>query len=87
MNVGYGCVISDKWIPESAPTGLLDNQGNPLKTRDTVTLTGCTSDTAVIGFNSKGEVMLYFGSKNGSIGWRATEETIKKNKVTLKKSL
>lgn len=87
MDVGNGCVISDKWIPEGVPTGLLDNQGIPLKTRDTVVLTGCTSDTAIIGFNSKGETMLYFGSKNGSVGWNITEETIKKNKVTLKKSL
>lgn len=85
MDVGNGHKISDKWIPEGVATGLLDIDGSLLHTRDTVRLSGCTSKTAVIGVNSKGEFMLYFGGKDGSVGWHLTEKTILKNKVTLKK--
>ncbi|ALS22227.1 hypothetical protein [Paenibacillus naphthalenovorans] len=83
MDVGKGCVISDKWIPKGLDTNLSDINGNALKTSDKVHLNGCTSKYAIIGKGMNDKYMLYFGSEHGSVGWYLTEETIIKHKVKL----
>lgn len=83
MDVGKGCIISDKWIPIGLSTELGDINGNSLKTGDRVLLNGCTSRYAIIGIGIDGRFMLYFGSDNGSIGWYLTQETIDEHKVRL----
>lgn len=45
------------------------------KLKHQIKLNGCSSTTAIIG-KSEGEFMIYFGSKNGSVGWNLDNKTI-----------
>lgn len=80
MDIGYGCHISDRWIPKGIFTGLLDIEGNRIYTSDWVSLCGCTSKKAIVGKNDTG-FRLYFGNLNGSVGWDLDYETILKHKI------
>ncbi|HFD2052200.1 hypothetical protein QTH47_13185 [Clostridium perfringens] len=75
INIGHDCYIDSRWIPENIPTGLYDINGIEIKTSNKIKLNGCTSTIAIIG-KSEEEFMIYFGSKNGSVGWNLDNKTI-----------
>ncbi len=81
MNVGRGCIISDKWIPKNISTGILDINGKIIMTANKVQLSGCTSEFAIVGRNMSDNFVMYFGSDNGSVSWYLTQENANKHKV------
>ena len=84
MDVGKGCIISDKWIPKGKSTGLTDINGNEIKTSNIVQLNGCSSSYAIVGLNTDNQtLMLFFGSERGSVGWHLNQERVNKNKVRI----
>lgn len=80
IHIGCNCYVDSKWIPKRIPTGLYDINGVEIKTSDTITLTGCSSKTAIIGKTPE-KIWIYFGSINGSIGWWLDERTIKNHNI------
>ncbi|WP_090739359.1 hypothetical protein [Paenibacillus sp. Mc5Re-14] len=81
MDVGRGCLISDKWIPKGIYTGVEDLNGKSIMTSDKITLTGCSSRFAYVGKDMDGLFVLYFGSNSGSVAWDLNEKVVQKNKV------
>lgn len=82
INVGCDCYIDSKWIPNNILTGLYDINGVEIKTSNKIKLNGCTSTIAIIGKSEEG-FMIYFGSKNGSIGWNLDNKTIMKHSIRI----
>lgn len=80
MDVGHGCVISDRWIPKNISTSLIDINGTVIKTSNKIKLNGCTSSEAIVGKTANGFV-LFFGSENGSVQWYLNAETIKEHSI------
>ena len=83
MDVGKGCTISDQWIPHGLATGIVDIEGNEIKTRDKIQLNGCTSRYAIVGKDSREKFMIFFGSDNGSVGWNLSQETVYRNSIKI----
>ncbi|NGU31101.1 hypothetical protein G6Z34_13500 [Clostridium perfringens] len=80
VNVGYDCYIDSRWIPNNTLTGLYDINGVEIKTSNKIKLNGCTSTIAIIGKSEEG-FMIYFGSKNGSVGWSLDNKTIMEHSI------
>lgn len=76
FSIGHNQLIGGKWIPIGQLTGLSDCEGIPLMTGDCVTLTGCSSHFAYVGFRMDGGFGLFFGSKFGSVGWDLDQDVI-----------
>lgn len=75
VNIGCDCYIDGRWIPENVSTGLYDINGVEIKTSNKIKLNGCSARTAIIG-KAEERFWIYFGSKNGSVGWDLDNETI-----------
>jgi len=81
MDVGKGCIIADRWVVGGIETGIKDIDGNDIKTGDKVEIMGCTADYGYIGIEYVRAFWIYFGSDNGSVGWRLNKETVEKHKI------
>lgn len=85
IDVGCGCTISAKWIPNDMRTNVRDINGNELMTSDKVKLNGCTSRFAYVGIDMSERFVLFFGSKNGSVSWNLNPDVVMKHKVEVVK--
>lgn len=81
MDIGKGCIIADKWVIGGFKTGIKDINEIELITGDKVEIRGCTADYGYIGTDHNSKFWIYFGSDNGSVGWRLTEKVVKEHKI------